>query len=359
MKVALISSIINPTAPSGQGGTSVLNYTLATNLRKILKPDDELTVFASAHSKIKPDFYPICQESHLDCATDTKTALGKNASENACFFKAMEHIKNGGFDVVHHSHFNFLPVALSVEMGLKTILTIHVNRDVAFIDNLKLALGKDFEKINFVSISLSHRKIYPDIHFRANVYNGIDLTMFKYNPRVKKDYFCWMGRIAEYKGLKEAAEIAIRTKKKLKFAGPIQNNEYFESVKKEYPSNLVEYIGLADEKKRQELLGGAIAFLFPIKWEEPFGLVMVEAMACGTPVIAFNRGAVEEIVQDGKTGFVCPPNDLQAMSEAAHKIVKIDTSEYISMCKNCRKRVEDYFSANQMAAKYYELYRKL
>lgn len=357
MKIALIGSIISPTAPSGKGGTSVFNYTLTSELRRIIAPNDKLVIFASKNSKIKPKFYPICKESTLE--GDSKTVLKESAAENASFFKAMQYIKKNGFDVVHHSHFNFLPVALSVSMGLKTLLTVHVNRDIDFIDNLKVALGEDLKKILFVSISLSHRKVHSDINFFTNIYNGVNLKMFKYDYSSNKKYFCWLGRIIPYKGLKEAAEIAMRTKTKLKFAGPIQDKDYFLEIKKKYPTKLVEYIGVANAKKRQNLLEGAKAFLFPLKWEEPFGLVIAEAMACGTPIVAFKRGAVEEIVQDNKTGFICPADNLSSLTEAAKKIINMPDIDYVTMRKNCRQRVENDFSAHQMAQNYYALYKDI
>jgi glycosyltransferase involved in cell wall biosynthesis len=183
------------------------------------------------------------------------------------------------------------------------------------------------------------------------IHNGIALEDFKFQKK-PGDYFVYLGYITQNKGAHIAAQAARWANENLKIAGSYKGCEkYFkEKVEPYLKKNKIEYVGVASPAKRNKLLGGAKAILVPVQWEEPFGLIMIEAMACGTPVIGFNKAAVPEIVVDDKTGFVV--EDMRKMVSAMKRIDKINRA-------NCRQHVEKNFSVKKMVDEYEEVYEKI
>ncbi len=352
MKIALMASILHPTDPAGIGGMATFNANLALGLSGKV----DFNLFASADSKKVKNLIAIVNQSIL---SKNRARLTKEEKilENQSYVKALENIKKEGYDIVHHNHNNAQAVISSVEMGLRTILTVHVNRDITFIDDIKKALKKDIQKIVFISISYAHRKVHPDIKFFDNVYNGTDLRLFDFNLSPKEN-IVWMGRVAQYKGVIEAVEASHLVNKTIKLAGPINNVEYFEEVKKNLNVGDA-YLGILGSKERNIFLGEAKLLIFPLQWDEPFGLVMIEAMACGTPVVAFDRGAVREIIKEGETGLVVRPSNITAMAKAVKKIYNMEENNYQKMRQRCRKHVENNFSVEIMASNYIEVYKKI
>lgn len=185
----------------------------------------------------------------------------------------------------------------------------------------------------------------PHLH---TIHHGIDLAQYRLVEQ-KRQYLSFIGRIAPLKGTHIAIDVAKRTGIPLKIAGDIQpsNREYFErKIKPQIDGKLVEYIGLADLDTKNELLGNSMAMLFPIQWNEPFGLVMVEAMACGTPVLAMPGGSVPEIVQPGVSGYIC-----RSVVEMAKRARDLNLSPVV-----VRKYVEEKFSTSRMARAYLQVY---
>ncbi|HUI84133.1 MAG TPA: glycosyltransferase family 4 protein, partial [Candidatus Binatia bacterium] len=209
-----------------------------------------------------------------------------------------------------------------------------------------------FPKVEFVTISdfQRHNETMPRLR---TIHHGIDLNGYRLQSK-KQDYFCFLGRIAPIKGTHIAIEVAKRTGIPLKMAGEVQPlfRDYFESqIKPHIDGRFIEYVGEADLEGKNELLGNALAMLFPIQWNEPFGLVMIEAMACGTPVLALPGGAVEEVVRNGISGFVCPSAD--EMVERASALPGLFSPA--SVRQYCRQ----YFSVERMVAGYLALYREM
>lgn len=212
---------------------------------------------------------------------------------------------------------------------------------------------KKFSNVMFAGISQRQIDNNPGFNFIGKVYNGIPYQIYPFNKK-PKNYLFFMGRISPEKGVLEAIKVAKKTKRRLFIAGPIppHHKSYVKKVLEEIKKNKnIKYLGLIRGfKKKVEYLKNALSLLAPIKWEEPFGLVMVEAMACGTPVIAFNRGAVPEVVENGKTGFIV--DNVWQMAKIIEDIPKISREE-------CRKWVEKNFTVKKMTDGYEEIYKKI
>jgi len=192
----------------------------------------------------------------------------------------------------------------------------------------------------------------PDLHYVSTVYNGINPSHFE-DGKGDRGYLVWLGRITPNKGLDTAINVAKKSGMMLKIGAFVDegDKEYFEGTIRPLLDDSIQFIGeMTDPEQKSKLLGEASAFLFPIRWHEPFGLVMVEAMACGTPVIAFNKGSVSEIVEDGKTGFIVENED--EMVASIRKIGSIDRNY-------CRERVLSKFTVDQMVEGYLEAYNKV
>ena len=210
------------------------------------------------------------------------------------------------------------------------------------------------KKMNFTSAAahmLSHLKKYK--HKFTPIYNFTLTDYFVPNEEIEKEHFMFLGRIEDIKGTREAIEVALLTGNKLIIAGNIQpgHDDYFEKYINPHLNNpLIEYVGSVDDEQKKYYLQRAKAFLFPIKWKEPFGIVMAEAMACGVPVIAFRRGSVPEVVEHGKTGFVV--DTVEEMIEAVDKIDSINR-QYVR--EQCLKR----FSLDVISDEYLHLFEKI
>lgn len=204
---------------------------------------------------------------------------------------------------------------------------------------------------HFVSISNSQRRDAPDLSYAATVYNGIDADMFSYCDNAE-DYLMFAGRIVPEKGVKEAIQVALKTDRRLIITGQLLPTArwYFDEHIKPHLSDRILYLGMIDKAQLTKYYQKAAALLMPIRWEEPFGLTMTEAMACGTPVIAFRRGSVPEVIIDNKTGFIV--ENTAEMVDAIENIGKIKRLD-------CRKHVEQHFTINHMVNGYETVIRSL
>lgn len=270
--------------------------------------------------------------------------------ENIMLSRMFMDAREGKFDLLH-IHPPQRGLFFSPFVDVPVIFTLH---DPIGEMNKFLFLKFDrYKNIYYVSISDVQRKPLPDINYAETIYNGISIERFKF---VKKsgDYLLCAGRIIPQKGFDVAVRAAKATSQKLILAGSISNSnrDYWKKeIKPFVDGRQIKYVGLLDQQgEMAKVMGGAKAFLFPIDWEEPFGLVMIEAMASGTPVIAFNRGSVPEVVEDGKTGFIVETEE--EMIEAVGNIDKIARED-------CRKYVEENFSIKNMVDGYDRLFRRL
>lgn len=269
---------------------------------------------------------------------------------------AFEYANSGRLDVLHiFMCESEVPLYFSNLVNVPVVFTHHDPYN--FYRRYRANFPK-LKNLNYVSITQAQRKTAPkDLNFIANVYNGIDLDRFKFGDGMG-GYFCNLGRIVRNKGNHIAIDVCKKLGVNFKFAGKYYTGEQNEGedywskhIKPNVDDNQIEYVGFINtDKQRSEFLGNARAMLFPIEWEEPFGLVVIEAMACGTPVIAFDKGAMKELIDDGKTGFIV--KNQKQMEEAVREVDSIDR-------RVCRKRVKSHFTLQKMVAGYLDVYNRV
>ena len=335
MKIAMLAPIAWRTPPVHYGPWELVTSLLTEEL---VKNGVDVTLFATANSitnaKLK-SVSPMGYEENRD--TDAKVVECLHISE--CF----EHADD--FDIIHNQ-FDFLPLTYSGLTNTPVVTTVH-----GFSSSRIMPVYKKYNKsTHYVSISDADRS--PELDYIATVHHGIDLSQFTFNPEPSKgDYILYFGRVHHDKGTKEAVEIARALNMRLIIAGIIQDQRYFDDYVKPFlREGEIEYVGSVGPEKRDDLLGNAKLLLHPINFNEPFGLSIVEAMACGTPVVAFNKGSMPELIINGENGFL-----VNNSNEAIERIKEIDSISRM----NCRKVVEEKFSKESMAKKYIEVYEKI
>ncbi len=312
---------------------------------ELIKRGHEVTLFVTSDSKISSKIASNWMSSSY-IKKYFKTDKARTKLLEIYLQNIISQAKN--FDVIH-IHEVFLGVIRSLKK-LKNPPVI-----ATFHNPLFYKKDKNLKKFKFIAISQSQIKNNSDFNFIGKAPNGLSVNLYSFNER-PKDYLFWIGRICPQKGVLEAIKVAKETKRKLLIAGgfskfPYHLN-YIKRFKEEIRKNKnVKYLGeIKNLEQKVEYLKNAFCLLAPIKWEEPFGLVLVEAMACGTPVIAFKRGAVPEIVRDGITGFVV--KNQNEMIKAVKKIEGIDR-------RKCRQWVEENFTVEKMVDGYEKIYKEV
>lgn len=304
----------------------------------------DITLFASGDSQLS------CK---LVSITDKAIWLEKGLKNpHATIVKMLSLVKKTAksFDLIHN-HFNFFMFPLVWDSDLPPMLTtIHRPIDDLYAEAIKL-----FPQIHFCALSKDAKKSAEEygIPITDVVPNGIDLKLYPFKDQ-PGDYLLYLGRLNRDKGIVTALDIAKQTGCKLIVAGNIVGAEEWNYFMQEVQPRLnepnINFVGQVDFKEKIKLFQNAKAFLFPIDRREPFGLVMIESMACGTPVIAYCRGSVPEIIKDKKTGFI-----VETKEEMVKAVKKIDTIQR----KDCRAHVEQNFTLKQMVDKYEKIYKKL
>lgn len=332
MKVAILAPITWRTPPRNYGPWEQVASVLTEAL---VKNGIDVTLFATADSITKGKLQSVCEKPLGEHPADAKVAECLHISH------LMEQADS--FDVIHN-HFDFLPLTYLRLISTPVITTIH-----GFSSEQILPVFKKYNAhSSYVSISNSNR--HRELQYIDTVYNGIDEQQFRFGTG-QGAFLLYFGRIHPHKGTHEAIRIAIQANRRLVICGLIQDQTYFEEKVVPYINNTsIIYYGNVGPEQRNRLLGSAHALLHPISFEEPFGLSVVEAMMCGTPVIAFEKGSMKELILDGKTGFL-----VQNVAEAIAAIDKIKT---ISR-EACREHALTNFSSQGMALHYIQLYKKI
>jgi len=333
MKIGMLSSIAWRTPPRHYGPWENVVSLLTEAL---VKRGIDVTLFATGDSLTNARLKAICKKGY-----EEDRSIEPKVWECLHISEVFEHA--GEFDLIHNN-FDFLPLTYSGLTSTPVITTIHGFSS----PKIYPVYQKYNDRAFYVSISKADR--LDSLDYVANVYHGIDISQFTFQPRPDK-YLLFFGRIHIDKGAGEAIEIAKKSGMKLIMAGIIQDSQYYEkNIRPFIDGRRVIYVGSAGPEKRDSLLGNAYAMLHPINFDEPFGLSVVESMACGTPVIAFNRGSMPELINHGHNGFL-----VQTVDEAVAAVNDIPMIERSA----CRRVVEERFTADRMAEDYIDVYRRV
>jgi len=337
MKIAQVSPLYESVPPKLYGGTERV---VAYLTEELIRQGHEVTLFASGDSITNARLVAACDRA-LRLDESVKDSLAHHFVQLEQVFEEAEN-----FDIVHF-HAGYLHFPLFLRQATPFVTTLHGRLDLGEL----VPLYRRYKDVPLVSISDHQRLPVEWANWQGTVYHGLPNDLLTPGSG-SGDYLAFIGRISVEKRVDRAIEIAQRVGMKLKIAAKIDaaDREYFRSIEHLFDDPLVECIGEVDDLGKQDLLGGAYALLFPIDWPEPFGLVIVEAMACGTPVIAFRCGSVPELIEDGVTGFIV--DDIDESVAALAKIKDIDR-------RRCREVFEERFSALRMTSDYLKLYARM
>lgn len=340
MRIAQLAPLWETVPPRTYGGTELVVHILCEEMTKM---GHEVTLFATGDSKTSADLVPIIEAPMRQLGVKNPVYF-----ELQAIASVMERAED--FDIIHnHLGVQFLPF---LEMlNIPVVTTLHG----AFTQKEDIEFFNKYKAQPFISISDSQRVGASNLNYVSTVYNGIQVERydFQQEPDKENPYLCFLGRISPEKGAHHAIRLAKETGWKLIMAGKIDaaDIDYYENeIKDLIDGHQIIFIGEVAHKAKNELLKNAVATIHAVTWPEPFGLVMAESMACGTPVLALNCGSIPEVIAHGKTGFV--ENNIEALIERVKEIESIDR-------KQCRERVEKHFSAQKMAQGYLDAYQKL
>lgn len=338
MRIAQVAPLTEAIPPKLYGGTERVIYWLTEELVSL---GHDVTLFASGDSETSATLEAVWPKAlRLDGSVLDPNALHMSMLEQVCQ-RADE------FDLLHF-HLDYYPFSTFSRCSTPFITTLHGRLDLPEHQ----VVFDTFSSIPLIAISESQRSLMPQARWLKTIHHGVPERLLA-PTGTKPSYFAFLGRIAPEKAVDRAIRIAEQCKVPLKIAAKIDkvDREYFErDIQPLLDSPWVEYIGEITDKQKSEFLSGAIALLAPIAWPEPFGLIMIEAMACGTPVIAFRKGAIPEIVADGVTGYVVD-NESKAIA-AVSRLSQLSRP-------HIRRHFEKHFSARRMANDYVSVYEAM
>jgi glycosyltransferase involved in cell wall biosynthesis len=338
MRIAQVAPLYESVPPKLYGGTERIVSYLSEEL---VLQGHEVTLFASGDSVTGAHLVSPCERS-LRLNPECVDQLAHHVVMLEQVFK-----DSTGFDVIHY-HTDYLHFSLSRRQPTPSLTTLHGRLDIPDL----VPLYREFSERPVVSISNAQREPLPWLNWQATVYHGLPPELFTLREKPGQ-YLAFLGRISPEKRVDRAIEIAKRIGMPIKIAAKLDMTDqgYFKQVVRPLLNHsLAEFIGEIGEAEKNDFLGNAHVLLFPIDWPEPFGLVMIEAMACGTPVIAYPHGSVLEVIQEGVTGFIV--KDLREAVRAVKQIPKLDR-------KRIRQAFEERFTAPHMAKGYLAVYEKL
>jgi glycosyltransferase involved in cell wall biosynthesis len=333
MRVAILSPIAWRTPP--------LHYGPWENVASLISEElvvcgHDVTLFATGNSQTSGTLHAVCPRGYEeDPSIIPKVWECLHISD---LFEDAE-----AFDIIHN-HFDYLPLTYSGLTSTPVVTTIHGFSSIGILPVFK----KYNKRTSYISISDADRS--SELDYIKTIHHGIDIKQFDFQPAFD-DSLIFFGRIHKDKGAREAIEIALACNKKLIMAGIIQDQAYYDQyVAPHLGGDKLIYVGSVGPDERKRLLGNAGALLHPILFDEPFGLSVIESMACGTPVIAFNRGSMPELIESNRNGFLVD-NVAEAIDAVSH-INEIDRT-------NCRNHVEQYFTVERMVQNYIEVYEQI
>ena len=333
MRIAVLSPVSWRTPPRHYGPWESVVSLLTEELVRL---GLDVTLFATRDSQTSGKLVAVCPRPYSeDPSVNPKVA--------ECLHIAEVFERSADYDLIHN-HFDFLPLTYSALVETPVLTTIHGFSSPAIIPVYR----KYNAQSHYVAISESDRS--PELDYIATIHHGIDVARFPFSG-AEGEYLLFFGRIHPEKGVHEAIQVAQRVGIKLVIAGIIQDQDYFATkVKPHIDGTTVDYLGSTGPDQRADVLGHALALLHLVSFDEPFGLSLIESMACGTPVIAFDRGSMPEIIRDGETGYIV--EDIEGAINAVAAVRTIDRSI-------CRADVEKRFTSTRMARDYVRVYQEI
>lgn len=340
MRIAQVSPLFEAVPPKLYGGTERVVWWLTEEL---VQMGHDVTLFASGDSQTSAKLDPMIEQAiRLDPSVKDWVSY---------YIRMIELIRRRAdeFDVIHF-HIDYFPFSTFSRQRTPFVTTMHGRLDLPEFK----AVYETFLDVPLVSISDNQRLPLPRQNWVKTVHHGMPSGLLMPQP-VKQDYFAFLGRVSPEKGLDRAIRVAAKCGMKLKVAAKVDNadNEYYETeIKPLLSQGHVEFIGEINDQQKPAFLSGAAALMFPIDWPEPFGLVMIEAMACGTPVVAYRHGSVPEVIDHGVTGFIIDPGDEDAFVAAAKRVDTLSRAKV-------RAQFERRFTSRRMAEDYLAVYDRL
>jgi glycosyltransferase involved in cell wall biosynthesis len=338
MRIAQVAPLIESVPPKHYGGTErIVSYLT----EELIRAGHDVTLFASGDSVTQARLIAGCRRS----LRRNKRCMDHLAHQVLMIDQVLEHAPE--FDVIHfHTDYLHFPVARS--LSVPHITTLHGRLDIPDL----VPLYERFQSIPIISVSNAQREPLAWANWQATIYHGLPKDLLRFHPD-PGDYLAFLGRICPEKRVDRAIEIAKRVHMPLKIAAKVDpvDKRYFKRVIEPLlRDSRVEWVGEIGEQEKDEFLGSAYALLFPIDWPEPFGLVMIEAMACGTPVVAYDDGSVPEVMEEGVTGFVV--KELDDAVQAVNRVRNLSRAR-------CREVFEQRFTATRMADDYVKVYMRM
>ncbi len=338
MRIAQVAPLYESVPPKLYGGTErVVSYLT----EELVRRGHNVTLYASGDSETAARLRSGSPSSLRMEGVSPEMALAQH-------LLMLEKVAQqaGQFDVIHF-HLDYLPFSLIRRDGLPALTTLHGRQDIPAL----FPLFREFDDMRLISISDAQRVAMPWASWMATVHHGLPEELYRPSTR-RGDYLAFLGRISPEKRVDRAVEIAKRAGMKLRIAAKVDDadREYFGTIQNLLGDPHVEFLEEIGDDDKDEFLRNAAALLFPIDWPEPFGLVMIEAMACGTPVIAFRGGSVDEIIDEGVTGFI-----VESIEEAVEAVARIPSIDR----RQCRATFEERFSARRMCEDYLDVYERV
>jgi len=338
LRIAQVAPLYESVPPQRYGGTErVVSYIT----EELVDRGHEVTLFAAGDSVTRARLVSPCKHS-LRTDEQSVDSLAPHVTMLNQVFK-----ESHNYDIIHF-HIDYLHFPVSMRTEVPNVTTLHGRLDIPELE----PLYREFSSMRVVSISDAQRQPLPWLNWQGTVHHGLPQGLYAFSKEPGK-YLAFLGRISPEKGVDRAIEIAVRAGMKLKIAAkvdPVDQDYFNQRIKPLLDNPLVDFIGEVSELEKNDFLGKARALLLPVDWPEPFGLVMIEAMACGTPTVAFRRGAVPEIIDEGVSGFVCTGVD--------DSIAALSCLGAVSR-KRCRQAFEERFTVARMINDYVDLYEQV
>jgi glycosyltransferase involved in cell wall biosynthesis len=339
MRIAQVAPLAESVPPPGYGGTErVVSYLT----EELVRQGHQVTLFASADSRTTAELVP-CAPKGLRLDESVVDPIAHAVVELECVAAEARR-----FDVIHW-HVDYFHYPMSRRLGVPNVTTLHGRLDIPDL----APIYDEFRDMPVVSISNDQRAPLPQANWVATIHHGMPIDELMPLRQRSGDYLAFLGRMSPEKRVDRAIEVARRANLPLRIAAKIDpaDQDYFDNeIEPLLEADHVEFIGEIGPEEKNDFLGNARALLFPIDWSEPFGLVMIESMACGTPTIAYRSGSVPEVIDEGVTGFVV--DDIESAVAAVHRLDEIDRNA-------CRKQFEERFSVERMARDYVRVYERL